>query len=87
MPLEHDADPDTLERYETATKALAAPATHAEATALLAVLPAGEDSCFGLAWALLHFIETAPNWPEGQPLDDRSHWVTYLRERAERGAR
>jgi hypothetical protein len=61
------------------------PATDEEAAAVLEVLPPGDDSAYSLAWHLLHFIESAPSWPEWDLLDDRSDWVTYLWERAERG--
>jgi hypothetical protein len=42
------------------------------------VLPAREDSAYGLAWMLLHFIETSPSWPIWAALDDRSPWVVFL---------
>lgn len=70
--------------WEAALLRLDAPATDDEAKALLDVLPADEGSAFGLAWAVLHFIETAPGWPMWDALNDRSEWVQFLRERAER---
>ncbi|MFG2824645.1 hypothetical protein ACGFX4_35090 [Kitasatospora sp. NPDC048365] len=38
------------------------PVTDEEAHALAACF--GPDECFGVAWRLLHLIETAPNAPE-----------------------
>ncbi len=78
-------DQEVLEQFHAAAEALVAPATDDEAIALLDVLPGGDDSLFGGAWALVHFIETAPGWPIREALDDRCWWVTFLRERAERG--
>ena len=44
----------------------------------------GPDDCFGLAWTLLHLIETAPGWPvESALVDLESKWIDRLRERAE----
>lgn len=71
--------------WEAALRRLDAPATDDEAEALLDVLPADEGSAFGgLAWTVLHFIETASGWPLREALDDRSWWVRFMRERVER---
>jgi hypothetical protein len=85
LPTEAVGDDAFWDPWEQAVRALANPATDEEAAAVLAVLPPGEDSAYSLAWHLLHFIESAPSWPEWDLLDDRSYWVTFLRERAERG--
>ncbi len=87
MPVETDADEETVKRFQEGVEALVAPASDDEAIALLNVLPQDDDSLFGLAWSVLGFIETAPNWPDRTALDDRNWWVTFLRERAERGGR
>lgn len=43
----------------------------------------GQDDCFGLAWSMLHLIETSPNWPLADVLSDFSNeWIYRLRERA-----
>jgi hypothetical protein len=45
----------------------------------------GDDDCFGLAWTLLHLIESTPGWPLPAALPDlRNEWVRRLRERAKR---
>ena len=47
----------------------------------------GPDECFGLAWTVLHLIETAPG---GAPIDtdapptDANEWVLTLWQRAHR---
>jgi hypothetical protein len=43
----------------------------------------GPDDCFGLAWTLLHLIETSPNWLIEDALNGlEGDWIERLRERA-----
>ena len=68
LPTEDDERPEDeivalLSEYERNLDALERPVTDEEAMALLKVFHPSGDSCFGLAWTLLHSIETAPNWP------------------------
>jgi hypothetical protein len=43
----------------------------------------GPDDCLGLAWTLLHLIETAPGWPvESALVGLEGEWIDRLRERA-----
>jgi hypothetical protein len=43
----------------------------------------GPDDSFGLAWTLLHLIETAPGWPLEDVLDESGNeWVDRLKQRA-----
>jgi hypothetical protein len=45
----------------------------------------GPDDCYGVAWTLLHLIESAPGWPLHDCLQDiRNEWTERLRLRAER---
>jgi hypothetical protein len=83
MPEDATAEGELVQQYQTAVEKLTQPATLAEAEALIAVLPEGEWSLFGAAWAVLHFIETAPGWPDPTVMHGDGHWVTLLRERAE----
>ncbi len=89
MPSETAGDQDWAAWTEAVT-ALPDRAKDEEAVALLNALPAGEDSGFGLAWALVRFIESAPHWrhvawvASDEPGDD-GHWLALLRDRAERG--
>jgi hypothetical protein len=85
LPNEGVGDDAFWEPWENAVRALTKPATDEEALAVLDVLPAGEDSSYGLAWHIVHFVESAPGWPPLGALDDRSPWVVFLRERWERG--
>jgi len=82
LPSEADASAGQLELYERLIHSISAPATDQEARSLTALF--GEDDCFGLAWSLLHLIETSPNWPLGDVLTNHSNmWVSLLVERSQ----
>ena len=50
-----------------------------EVLALLPLFPADDNTCFGLAWTLLHIIESSPDWPIWEALDDTSgEWAETL---------
>jgi hypothetical protein len=52
-----------------------------EAKALVELF--GADDCFGLAWTLLHAIETAPGRPILDALGDtENQWIARLKQRA-----
>src|SRR3546814_15952191 len=60
-PLPSEAGSVTdVARRQTLIQSIAPPLTLAEATALAGVL--GPDNCFGLAWPVVHLIESAPGW-------------------------
>ena len=87
-PLPDEADHVApWDEWQQAAEALPAPATDEEAAAVLTLLPEDEGSGFGIAWPLLHFVETAPGWPLKDRLDDSTWWLRFLRERAEHGKR
>ena len=83
LPDESVEDIDVWRRFEAALAALPERCLDDEAAALLDSLPDGEGSAYGMAWTLLHFIETAPSWPLWAELDDRSPWVALLRRRVD----
>lgn len=86
LPADDDLDEATARRYADAIDGLASETpTIEEAVALLNVFPPDDSTAFGLAWSVLHVIEASPGWPMLSALDDRNWWVTYLRERCERG--
>jgi hypothetical protein len=73
-----------LETYQELLEGIVPPVTDEEAEALLTLF--GPDECFGLAWAVLHLIESAPGWPfEREALESENPWVQLLHERASRG--
>jgi hypothetical protein len=65
LPESRGADIDLLQRWENALHAVVWPATDDEASVLVELF--GPDECYGLAWTLLHLIETAPHLPRLRP--------------------
>lgn len=57
------ADPERYSRWEALLTQLSQPASDAEALLLTRLFPQDESDSYGLAWSLLHLIETAPGWP------------------------
>lgn len=81
LPDSESASVEALQRIEDAVRAIRTPLTNAEARALTGCF--GSDDCFGLAWSLVHAIETAPDWPLVDVLGEvDNEWIELLRERA-----
>jgi hypothetical protein len=83
LPDSASADVSNLEKFEKYLGEVKRPVSNDDARALSELF--GPDDCFGLAWMLVHLIETAADWP----LDDvflrtDNQWLTLLRERSER---
>ena len=83
LPAEAEATAEHLQVVESQLHGVAPPITDAEAEALVSLF--GPDDCFGLAWSLVHLIETAPSWPIRDCLSSNNTFVALLRERAEQG--
>ena len=84
LPSEDEAEVEQLDRYGKLLESIGPPITDDEARALVRIFPPSDESCYGLAWTLLHLIETAPHWPLEDCLKDRQgDWVQYLRLRVE----
>lgn len=74
-------DMKVLKKQEELIRNLVKPATDEEARALVKIF--GPDESFGLAWALVHFIESAPGWPLLDSLGNTDNeWVGHLRQAA-----
>ena len=83
LPDEEVAEVAQLQEFEVALKNIERPVSNQEAVALLSSFPTGEHSCFGLAWSLLHLIETAPGWPPQEARQQESTpWIKTMLERA-----
>jgi hypothetical protein len=81
---DEQADEQQINQHEELLARITAPVTDEEAQALAEMF--GPDDCYGLAWTLLHLIETAPNWPLSGVLgDDGNEWIQRLRNRAAAG--
>jgi hypothetical protein len=76
----------TMQAFEEQLSKVRTPITDEEARALVRLF--GPDDCLGLAWTLLHLIETAPGWPVESVLSGlEGEWGERLRERAQRVTR
>lgn len=60
LPSEDDASEQILEQWEAALNAIQTPINDEEAVILCGLF--GPDDGYGLAWTLLHTVETAPSW-------------------------
>lgn len=84
LPPEPEASLEHLRQLEALLRSVTKPVSNEEARALVKLF--GPDGCFGLAWSILHLIESAPGWPLADRLVDSSNeWVALLRDRAARG--
>ena len=84
LPESAAATEDGLERQGAFLKRIDAPVSDDEAELLATRF--GPDDCFGLAWSLLHLIETAPGAGRRrpQPPPSANEWVRRLWHRASR---
>ncbi|MFC5914689.1 hypothetical protein [Streptomyces pulveraceus] len=85
-----DADEEEVDRRVQQLDAVPKPVTGEEARALVSCF--GPDDCYGVAWTLLHLIETGPNpvlatapGPGPGPGPDANEWHQRLYDRARRG--
>jgi len=69
---------------EALIRGITPPVTLAEAQALAGIL--GADDCFGLAWSILHLIESAPGWGLKHIPLGPSPFLATLRTRAMRAS-
>ena len=81
LPTSDVATAPTLQELEALLAKVQTPISDSEARALVRLF--GPDDCFGLAWSLLHLIETSPGWPIADALDGlHGEWIDRLRERS-----
>jgi hypothetical protein len=83
LPQEQGALPEQIAKYQAALQSVVAPLSDEEARAMSVLF--GDDGCFGLAWSLLHLLETAPGWPLTDALNNTNEWIVRLRDRAVSG--
>lgn len=62
FPQESGTSLEFLREVENLTASIEKPLTDEEAKALISLFEP-PDSCYGLAWSVLHLIETVPGWP------------------------
>jgi hypothetical protein len=78
-PLPASTDSErTVARHQEWLSRITSPVTDEEAELLASCF--GPDDCFGLAWTLLHIIESAPNGGpiKAPPADDENEWIKRL---------
>lgn len=79
-----DASEEEIDRRVQQLNAIPEPVTGEEALALAACF--GPDDCYGVAWTLLHLIETGPNPVlTAKPAADANEWHQRLYDRADCG--
>lgn len=84
LPSSVDATVPILKEFESHLAQVKAPIDDDDARALVTLF--GPDDCFGLAWSLVHLIETAPGWPLKECLQGaKNRWIELLSESAKRG--
>jgi hypothetical protein len=77
------AQEEQLKTYERLLSSITPPISDEEARSLVRLF--GPDECYGLAWSLLHLIESAPGWPLPDCLRGCSNeWTARLHQRAAR---
>ena len=82
-PLPSSAKPDVtkLEQFQTLLTQVVQPISNDDARVLVTLF--GPDDAFGLAWTLLHLIESAPGWPlEDALCGPGNEWIDRLKQRA-----
>ncbi|MEV7789854.1 hypothetical protein AB0O72_31445 [Streptomyces sp. NPDC088106] len=85
LPSEDDVTDGELEQFDHLLESIIAPVTAEEAELLAESF--GDDNCFGLAWSLLHLIETSPVHPiSAEPAATANEWVRRLWERRSQAA-
>lgn len=76
---DENADEETIAVFEAALAAVRPPLSIEEARAVAFTF--GNDGCYGVAWTLVHLIESAPGLrPEHLPKSD-NEWIERLRQR------
>jgi hypothetical protein len=79
---DEDQSAEAIQHSQDLLEQIEAPVTDEEAAALAAGF--GPDDCYGLAWTLLHLIETAPGAQTAEyPSESENRWVQLLRRRVE----
>jgi hypothetical protein len=86
LPASDEADEATIQRLFSALEAITPPLTVDEAILLASSF--GPDDCFGIAWTLVHLVESAPPFSfSALPFSTRrNEWVRLLEERRVRGS-
>jgi hypothetical protein len=82
FPPSHAVDLAVIKKQQYFLLSIERPVSNDEAQALMSLF--GPDDYYGLAWTVLHLVESAPGWPLWDCLKDTSkEWIQTLRRRLE----
>ena len=79
LPPSGSADEAHVTQLTDALTRISAPISEEEAVHLSSAF--GEDDCFGLAWTLVHLIETAPRAALDRIPPSDNRWIRLIRDR------
>jgi hypothetical protein len=69
---------EVVEHYAQLLESIEPPVTDEEAVALVTLF--GQDDFYGLAWSVVHLVESAPGWPIRECLEGEGNpWISALR--------
>jgi hypothetical protein len=89
LPTESNASVYAVEKHQAALEKITPPVTSEEAYLLMTTFgPEYGDSCFGLAWSVLHLVETCPDGvplPRRRPPSGSNPWLLSMWDRSNRG--
>ena len=77
------SDISIIQDWQQALEKIKPPLSDEEAIALTRLFPNDQDECYGLAWTLVHLVESAPSWPIQDCLREKENpWIAHLRQAA-----
>lgn len=80
LPSEDNPDLELIKKYQEILDSIQTPVSHEEACALASIF--GQDECFGLAWTLLHLIESSQKiCIKNESIDKSNPWIILLQSR------
>lgn len=80
LPSQDNPDIELIKKYQELLDSIQSPVSDEEASVLASIF--GKDECFGLAWTLLHIIESAQNiCIESENIDRSNPWIILLQTR------
>lgn len=81
---DENADEAVIARHQVCLGKISRPVSDEEAALLIGLF--GPDECYGLAWTLLHLIESAPGGVpmSSPPTEDANEWRRRLWARSHR---
>lgn len=84
LPPSDHTTPEAVDQWYDRLTAITRPVNEAEALILLTLF--GPDDCFGVAWSLLHLIETCKSGVPiySKPSIDANEWLVRLWDRSHR---